>query len=112
MTTIGIRLVLLLAISGTIACDRVTKHVAATTLSDAPARSFLGDTFRLDYVENTGAFLGLGADWPLAVRTAFFGVGTGLLLLALLVVAVRGHWSPARYIRTRAVRRRRGLQSG
>ena len=93
MTTFGIRLVLLLAISGTIACDRVTKHVAATTLADAPTRSFLGDMFRLEYVENTGAFLGLGADWPLPVRTALFGVGTGLLLLGLLVAAFRGHWS-------------------
>jgi signal peptidase II len=90
--TIGLRLVLLIAICATIGCDRVTKHVAATTLSDAPSRSFLADTFRLEYAENTGAFLGLGADWPLPVRTAVFGVGSGLLLLALAVVAVRNRW--------------------
>ena len=60
MTKIGIRLVLLIAIGATIGCDRVTKHVAATMLSEAPRRSFLADTFRLEYVENTGAFLGLG----------------------------------------------------
>jgi lipoprotein signal peptidase len=58
MTNIGIRLVLLLAIGATIGCDRVTKHVAATTLSGTPSRSFLADTVRLEYVENTGAFLG------------------------------------------------------
>jgi signal peptidase II len=92
MTKLGVRLVLLIAIGGTIGCDRVTKHVAATTLSEAPGRSFLADTFRLEYVENTGAFLGLGADWPLAVRTAVFGVGNGLLLLALALVARRGRW--------------------
>jgi len=34
MTKIGIRLVLLLAIVATIGCDRVTKHVAATRLSE------------------------------------------------------------------------------
>jgi len=72
--------------------DRVTKHVAATTLSEASSRSFLADTFRLEYVENTGAFLGLGADWPLPVRTAVFGVGNGLLLLAVAVVAMRSRW--------------------
>lgn len=75
-----------------IGCDRVTKHVAATTLSEAPSRSFLADTFRLEYVENTGAFLGLGSDWPLPVRTAIFAVGNGLLLVALAVLAMRGRW--------------------
>ena len=92
MTRIGVRLVLLIAIVATIGCDRVTKHVAATTLSDAPTRSFLADMFRLEYVENTGAFLGLGADWPRPVRTAVFGIGNGLLLIALAVVAIRGRW--------------------
>jgi signal peptidase II len=92
MTTIGGRFVLLIAIATTIGCDRVTKHVAATLLSETPSRSFLADTVRLEYTENTGAFLGLGADWPLAVRTAIFGVGNAVLLLALAVVAVRGRW--------------------
>ena len=92
MRRIGVRLVLLLAIGATIGCDRVTKHVAATTLSEAPSRSFLADTFRLEYAENTGAFLSLGSDWPPAVRTAVFGVGTGSLLVALAVFAVRGRW--------------------
>jgi signal peptidase II len=92
MTKIGVRFVLLIAIGATIGCDRVTKHIAATTLSEAPSRSFLADTFRLEYVENTGAFLGLGSDWPLPVRTAIFAVGNGLLLVALAAVAMRGCW--------------------
>jgi signal peptidase II len=92
MTNIGIRLVLLIAIGATIGCDRVTKHVAATTLSGTPSRSFLADTVRLEYVENTGAFLGLGAGWPLPVRTAFFSIGNGLLLFALAVIAMRLRW--------------------
>lgn len=92
MTRIGLRLVLLMAIGVTIGCDRVTKHVAATALSEAPSQSFLADTFRLEYVENTGAFLSLGANWPPAVRTAVFGVGNGLLLVAVAVVAMCGRW--------------------
>ena len=92
MTRIGLRLVLLVAIGATIGCDRVTKHVAATTLSEASSRSFLADTFRLEYVENTGAFLGLGGDWPRPVRTAVFRVGNGLLLLGVVVVAIRSRW--------------------
>jgi lipoprotein signal peptidase len=77
MTRIGVRLVVIIAVGATIGCDRVTKHVAATTLAEAPSRSFRAATIRLEYGENTGAFLGLGADWPLAVRQAVFGVGTG-----------------------------------
>jgi signal peptidase II len=92
MTKIGIRLVLLIAIGATIGCDRVTKHIAATTLAGTPSRSFLADTFRLEYVENAGAFLGLGADWPLPVRTAFFSIGNGLLLLSLTIMALRLRW--------------------
>jgi signal peptidase II len=90
-TNIGIRLVLLIAIVATIGCDRVTKHVAATRLADGPGLSFLADTFRLEYAENTGGFLSLGADWPPPVRTAVFGAGNALLL-ALFVVAMRRGW--------------------
>ena len=91
VTKIGSRLVLLVAIVVTIGCDHVTKHVAATTLSEGPRRSFLADTFRLEYAENPGAFLSLGADWPRPVRTAVFGVGNALLLVAF-VVALRHRW--------------------
>jgi signal peptidase II len=92
MTKIGTRLVLLIAIGATIGCDRVTKHIAATTLSGTHGQSFLADTVRLEYVENAGAFLGLGASWPLAVRTALFGIGNAVLLFALAVMTMRVRW--------------------
>jgi signal peptidase II len=85
--------VLVFLCAATIACDRVTKHVAATHLAGAPARSFLADTVRIEYVENPGAFLGLGSEWPSAVRTLVFTVGSGLLLIALVVGAVHQRWS-------------------
>jgi len=91
MTTIGVRLVLLIAIGATIGCDRVSKHVAATRLSERSRQSFLADTFRLEYAENAGGFLGLGADWPRPVRTAVFGAGNALLVV-LFVVAWRRGW--------------------
>lgn len=90
MTKIGIRFVLLIAIGATIGCDRVTKHVATTTLSNGPSRSYFADTLRLEYAENAGAFLSLGADWPRPVRTAIFGVGNALLLAAFVVAMRRG----------------------
>ena len=73
----------------TIGCDRVTKHVASTTLAGMPGRSFLADTVRLEYVENTGGFLSLGANLPPSTRTAVFTIGTGLVLLVLLGAAIK-----------------------
>jgi signal peptidase II len=83
------RIVLLLAVVGTIGCDRVTKHVAATTLAHSPDRSYLGDTLRIGYVENQGGFLSLGADLAPAMRAVVFTVATGALLMVLIVFAVR-----------------------
>lgn len=79
----------------TIGCDRVTKQAATLMLAGAPARSYLGDTVRLAYAQNTGGFLSWGADWPSPVRTAVFTVGTCVLLLGLLAAASRRRWSSA-----------------
>ena len=85
----SVRFVLAAAIVLTIGCDRVTKHVATTALAGTPARSFLADTVRLQYAENTGGFLGLGADLHPGLRTVVFTATTGLTLLLITVAAVR-----------------------
>lgn len=86
------RVTLLLIVLATVGCDRVTKHVATTMLAGAPARSYLGNTVRLEYAQNTGGFLSLGAEWPPAARTAFFTIATGLMLALFTVYAVRQEW--------------------
>jgi len=86
------RLLLALLVCGTIGCDRVTKAVAVARLSGTPRQSFLGDTVRLEYVENAGAFLSLGADLPPWARVSVFTVGTGLLLVGLAVAVLRGRY--------------------
>src|SRR3954468_23212481 len=92
MTRVATRLILLIAIVATISCDRITKHVASSTLAGTPGRSFLADTIRFEYAENPGAFLSLGADWPGWVRTAVFGIGSAMLLCGLVTTAIRLHW--------------------
>ena len=62
--------------AGTIGCDRLTKHVATDALAGTTGRSFLGGAIRLDYAENPGAFLGLGASWPPATRLIVFATAT------------------------------------
>jgi signal peptidase II len=86
------RLVLVLAVFGTIGCDRVTKHLATSALAGMPSRSYLAETVRLEYVENRGGFLSLGASLPLRVRTVIFTGGTGMVLVALTVFAIRHRW--------------------
>jgi signal peptidase II len=85
--------VLCLLLVATAGCDQVTKRYAITELSGAPDQSFLGDTFRLQYHENAGAFLSLGADWRPETRVAVFQVANGLVLLAIAMLALRSHSS-------------------
>lgn len=81
---------LLLATAG---CDRVTKHLAVTGLAGYPDHSYLGDTVRLQYHENPGAFLSLGASWSPVTRAVAFQLGNGLFLAWVMVAASRRRWS-------------------
>lgn len=60
-----------------VSCDQVSKVMAYNLLALSGPRTYLNDMFRLVYVENSGAFLSLGAHWP-----GFFQ----LLLLKILPV--------------------------
>lgn len=84
-----VRLALLLVVTSTIGCDQVTKRLAAEHLMGAETQSLLGDTVRLAYAENTGAFLSLGAELSPGIRTAIFSVGCSVMLLACAFVAFR-----------------------
>jgi len=88
----GARLIVLLAIVGTIGCDRATKHLAASTLADGVVRSFLSGIVRFELVENRGGFLSLGAQLEPGMRMTVFTVGVGVLLLTLIGLAVRWRW--------------------
>jgi signal peptidase II len=92
MSTTVIRLLLLVTMTLTIACDRSTKRLAATTLAGQPARVYLAGCVRLEYAENEGAFLGIGANWPSPVRMVLFGIGSAVPLLAMAFLAMRRSW--------------------
>jgi hypothetical protein len=80
----GTMLVLLAVVATTISCDQVSKHVASTHLMDGPRQSYLGDALRLEYSENTGAFLSLGSGLPWWARTTLFSSGPGFLAEAII----------------------------
>jgi signal peptidase II len=78
----------------TIGCDRVTKHFASAKLKSLPRQSFLNDSIRLEYAENSGAFLSLGAQLPETARTVVFTFGTAVILSVVLILARRQRLSP------------------
>lgn len=75
---------------GSVGCDQATKVVARQKLQGMETLSYLGDTFRLTYAENYGAFLGMGSSLPAGVRTLIFTVLVGAFLVGLGVWMFRG----------------------
>jgi signal peptidase II len=73
-----------------IGLDQYTKRIAIEALRHKPGHSFLGDTFRLQYAENDGAFLSLGGNLPELPRFWLLTVGVGLMLLGIVIFAL---WS-------------------
>jgi len=77
-----------------VGCDQRTKALAQQHLRSTGTKSFLDDTFRLEYVENPGAFLSLGANLPSPWRKLLFTIvcsaGIAGVLLYTLYASERG----------------------
>jgi len=78
-------LIILLVGLGAIGCDQSSKHWASNHLQNTGTTSYLGDSVRIGYTENKGAFLGLGKDLPEHVRYLIFTVLVGVFLAAFLI---------------------------
>ena len=72
-----------------IGCDRVTKGIAKEQLKDKPPVSYFHDKVRLMFVENTGAFLSMGAEWPKAKSFWLLTILPMMFLLALMIMTMR-----------------------
>jgi len=68
-----------------VGCDQVTKSIARQTLANSEPITFLNNIFRLQYVENSGAFLSLGAGSSEQMRFWIFTIFTGIFLAGMLV---------------------------
>ena len=85
-----LRLILvLIVVIAAVACDQSTKHFARTSLRNTGTIRIIGDFFVLRYAENKGAFLSLGSNWPLSVRSIVFGA---LALFAVFGAAIYVIW--------------------
>ena len=72
---------------GCVGCDQGTKSLASLYLPKNEMHSYFLDTLRIGYVENTGAFLGLGSSLPQDVRFWIFTVLAGAFLIGLFAYA-------------------------
>ncbi len=79
-----------LVVLSSVGCDRVTKRYAEAVLPGAGRISLARDTLRIEYVENRGAFLGMGAQLPPAARKALFMAGSAAIALLATLAALWG----------------------
>jgi signal peptidase II len=67
-----------------VGCDQLVKTAAQVHLPSSHPISLLGDLFRFQYSMNTGAFMGLGAGLPSAVRFWSLSIFVGIALVVML----------------------------
>lgn len=72
----------------TVGCDQATKAIARNQLESRPPVSLFGGIARLLYVENPGAFLGLGSAFSETTRFWLFTVIVGGFLIGLFLYAL------------------------
>lgn len=69
------------AIVASVALDQLSKTIARAALDPGRRHSFLADVFRLELVQNPGAFLSIGANLPTRIREVVLTWGVLLLVL-------------------------------
>lgn len=70
-----------------VSCDQVTKDLARQYLMYEGTFSYFHDFFRLQYVENTGAAMSLGADLPQPYNFVLLSILPLAVMLALITYA-------------------------
>ena len=72
-----------------ISWDRETKNLAKEHLMNKEPLSYLHDTFRLDYVENTGAAMNLGDGLSKTLSFWLLGILPMIFLLIIFIYAIK-----------------------
>ena len=78
--------IIFFVVSSCVGCDQVTKNIAKHALPKFEKISFLNDTLRLQYAENQGAFLSLGATIPENIRYLIL-----ICLVAVFIMALSAY---------------------
>jgi signal peptidase II len=97
-TSLNRTVLLALVVTTCMGCDQVSKAAARRLLESSPPISFFGGLFKLEYVENSGAFLGMGAALPAPWRTAVMIAGPALLLAVLAIILIGRKLDTSRFV--------------
>ncbi len=73
-------IIILFVVLSCAGCDQSTKYLATQNLVKGEVSTFAGDIFKLQYVENSGAFLGMGNSLSEKQRFIFFSVAVSIVL--------------------------------
>jgi signal peptidase II len=90
--------ILFFTVIACVGCDQTTKYTAKELLPPGSVVRLVDDTIRLQYIENSGAFLGLGASLSAETRFLIFTVLVFLALSVLGFYSLRSRtlpWLPA-----------------
>ncbi len=88
-------LVLLAMVACCVGCDQATKKFATAALRPAGRLSYFGDTFRVEYAQNPGAFLGLASGLSPHLRFWLL-IGLNSVLLGGVVAMLIARWNMPR----------------
>lgn len=80
MRMISRAIVTVIFLVGCVGCDQASKAIVRASIPPGETYTLLGGAFRIDYTENSGAFLSIGASLPSPIRELVFTVGIGVLL--------------------------------
>ncbi len=81
-------LVIIFIVLINIGCDQQSKQYAQKNLNDYSVTSYCNDFFRLQYAENTGAFLSWGSDLPEGAHFILLKVIPIIMLIGMLLYAM------------------------
>lgn len=84
MKTFTKYLLMILILSSSVGCDQITKNVAKANLTPLESVAYLGGLFQFQYIENSGAMLGLGAKLPQETRVWTLIVFNGVMLMGMI----------------------------
>jgi signal peptidase II len=84
MRALSRSLLVALVLVGCVGCDQISKAAAREYLPGSGIHSYLGDTLRLQYAQNPGAFLSLGESLPPAIRFEGFTIAVGAFVVVVL----------------------------
>jgi len=87
-TVLNKAIIILVTILACVGCDQATKNIVKEKIPRNQVISLVHDAIRIQYTENTGAFLSLGDNLSERMRKSLFiyGIGSVLLMIVLWLI--------------------------